>query len=156
MAKTNAMRLLDVAKIEYKVKEYQVDEDKLGGVQVAHKLEMPADEVFKTLVARGDKNGVNIFCIPINCELDLKKAALVSKNKKIEMLAMKEVLPITGYMVGACSPIGMKKDFPLYVDETAILFDEIGVSAGIRGCEIIVNGEKLCYFVNGVLADLTL
>ncbi len=155
MTKTNVMRLLDQAKIVYQAKEYEVDETNYFGVQVAEKFDMSPDEVFKTLVTKGDKNGINVFCIPINCELNLKKAAIVSGNKKIEMLLMKDLLRVTGYIRGGCSPIGMKKKYPTFIDETAILFDQIGVSAGARGCEVILNGEALCAFVKGQLCDLT-
>ncbi len=155
MTRTNAMRLLDVAQIEYQTREYSVTDDNYFGVQVAQNFGMSADEVFKTLVTTGDKNGYNIFCIPINCELNLKKAAMISGNKKIEMIPMKDILSVTGYIRGGCSPIGMKKKFPTFIDETAILFENIGVSAGARGCEIILDPETLCNFVHGVFCDIT-
>ncbi len=155
MTKTNAMRMLDAAKIEYQTREFEVSEDNYCGVQVAKHFNMCADEVFKTLVTKGDKSGINVFCIPINTELNLKKAAISSNNKKIEMLPMKNILSVTGYIRGGCSPIGMKKKFPTFIDETAILFDNIGVSAGARGCEIIINPDKLCEFVQGTFCDLT-
>ncbi len=155
MKKTNAMRLLSLANIAYSVKEYEVIENGSFGKQAAEKLGVSEDEIFKTLVTVGDKNGINIFCIPVNCELNLKKAAHASQNKKVEMVLMKDVLATTGYMVGACSPIGMKKQYPTYIDETAILFDEIGVSAGVRGGEIILNPYSLCSFVNAAFCDLT-
>lgn len=155
LVKTNAMRLLDLENIQYKIKEYTPDENNLLGLESLEQVGMTGDEVFKTLVTKGDKNGVNIFCIPLNCELDLKKAAIVSGNKKIEMAHMKDVLPLTGYVKGGCSPIGMKKKYPTYINETAILFDEIAVSAGIRGGQIVINGEILCDFVDGNLCDLT-
>lgn len=155
LVKTNAMRLLDLENIQYKIKEYTPDENNLLGLESLEQVGMTGDEVFKTLVTKGDKNGVNIFCIPLNCELDLKKAAIVSGNKKIEMAHMKDVLPLTGYVKGGCSPIGMKKKYPTYINETAILFDEIAVSAGVRGGQIVINGEILCDFVDGNLCDLT-
>ncbi len=153
--KTNAMRLLDKAKINYKVIEYEVDEDNIGGLLVAEKLSMSADEVFKTLVTVGDKKSINVFCIPINCELNLKKAATVSGNKKIEMLQLKDVLATTGYIRGACSPVGMKKAFPTFIDETALLFDTIGVSAGAKGLELIIEPESLANYVNAKFCDIT-
>ncbi len=155
MKKTNAIRLLEQGKINFATKEFKVQEDNWHGEQVAEHFEMDASTVYKTLVTRGDKNGVNIFCIAINCELDLKKAAKESGNKSIEMLPMKEVLGTTGYMIGGCSPIGMKKNFPTYIDETAQLFPKIGVSAGARGFEIVLNPEDLCDFVDGKFCDLT-
>ena len=115
---------------------------------------MPAETVFKTLVTRGDKNGVNIFCIPVDCELDLKKAASASGNKKIEMIHVRELLGLTGYIRGGCSPIGMKKKYPTYIDETAFLFDEIAVSAGQRGCQIIISPISLISYVKAAERDL--
>ncbi len=155
MTKTNAMRLLDLSKIKYSTKEYKVNNDELLGAQVAAKFGMSADEVFKTLVAKGDKNGINVFCIPVNRELNFKKAAAASGNKKIEMLAVKDILSVTGYVRGGCSPIGMKKKYPTYIDESALLFDEIGVSAGAKGCEIIISSETLCGFIGACFFDLT-
>ena len=155
MPKTNAMRMLEDAKIPYKMFEYAVVKNGQYGQQAAAQLAMPADGIFKTLVTRGDNGRIHVFCIPVNHQLHLKKAAVVSRNKKIEMLPEKEVWPITGYKVGACSPVGMKKAFPTYIDETAVLFDEIGVSAGIKGGEIVLNPTLLCNFVKGQFADLT-
>ncbi len=155
MTKTNAMRLLDLSKIEYSTKEYTVKSDELLGVQVAATVGMSADEVFKTLVAKGDKNGINVFCIPVSRELNLKKAAAASGNKKIEMLPVKDILSVTGYVRGGCSPIGMKKKYPTYIDETALLFDEIGVSGGAKGCEIIIKSDILGSFINACFYDLT-
>ena len=133
MVKTNAMRLLEQAGISYRSLEYEVDEAILSGENVAEQIDMPKDQVFKTLVAKGEKNGVIVFCIPVNAELNPKKAATIVGEKKIEMLHVKELLVTTGYIRGGCSPIGMKKKYPIYMDETAILFDEITVSAGVRG-----------------------
>ncbi len=155
LTKTNAMRLLDQANISYKIKSYPVNDTYFSGIYSAEKFEMSPDEVFKTLVTKGDKNGINVFCIPVSQELDLKKAATISKNKKIEMISVKDMLPITGYVRGACSPIGMKKAFPTFLDETAILFDEIGISAGAKGTEIIINAELLCEFIGATFHDLT-
>ena len=117
---------------------------------------MAPEQVFKTLVTRGDKNGINVFCIPVDMELDLKKAAVASKNKKVEMTHMKELLALTGYIRGGCSPVGMKKKYPTYFDETCQLFDEIAVSAGERGHQMILPLEQLVALVNGELADITL
>lgn len=154
MTKTNAMRLLDAEKIEYKTAEYEYDENDLSGVKAAKSLNMPEERLFKTLVAKGDKTGYTVFCIPVAEELDLKKAARVSGNKKVEMLHVKELLPVTGYIRGGCSPIGMKKKFPVYIDETAQLFDEIGISAGVRGCQILISPYSLIKYTGAVLEDL--
>lgn len=154
MKKTNAIRMLDKAKIPYKITEYEVKNTTFTSDEIIGKLGMNGEKVFKTLVTRGDKNGINIFCIPIDCELDLKKSAIVSKNKKIEMILEKELLGITGYVRGGCSPIGMKKQYPTYINETALLYDEIGVSGGAKGCEVIINPEKLCDFIQGEFCDI--
>lgn len=154
MVKTNAMRLLDADKIKYRSETYEYDENDLSGVTVAAKLSMPPEQLFKTLVTKGDKTGYMVFCIPVAEELDLKKAAVCSKNKKIEMLHVKDLLPVTGYIRGGCSPIGMKKKFPTFIDETAQLFDEIGVSAGVRGCQIIISPDDLVKYTDAVLEDL--
>lgn len=154
MVKTNAIRLVEMAGISYRTEEYEVDENNLSGMHVVEQVSLDAQQVFKTLVTRGDKNGINVFCIPVNCELDLKKAASISGNKKIEMTHMKELLGLTGYIRGGCSPIGMKKKYPTYIDETATLFDEIAVSAGVRGCQIILNPEDLNNFVQGKMVDI--
>lgn len=153
--KTNAMRLLDAAKIPYTVRTYEYEEDDLSGTHAADAIAMAREAVFKTLVARGDKTGFAVFCIPVAEALDLKKAARVSGNKSVEMLHVKELLPTTGYVRGGCSPIGMKKKFPTYIDETAVLFEEIAVSAGQRGMQLIVNPEELRTFVEAAYAELT-
>jgi ybaK/ebsC protein len=155
MVKTNAMRLLDQANISYRTVEYEVDENHLAGEHVAEQIQMPLDQVFKTLVAKGEKKGIQVFCIPVNTELDLKKAANTVGDKKIEMLHVKDLLSTTGYIRGGCSPIGMKKKFPTFMDETAELFDEISISAGVRGCQIILNPMELVKFMEIQLADLT-
>ncbi|MGM9551659.1 MAG: Cys-tRNA(Pro) deacylase [Clostridia bacterium] len=154
MTKTNAMRLLEQAGIEFETKEYEVDENDLSGETVAKKVNMDPDSVFKTLVTKGDKNGIAVFCIPVTGELDLKKAAKATGNKKIEMVAVKELLGLTGYIRGGCSPVGMKKAYPTFIDETAVLFDKIAVSAGVRGCQMILDPEKLTKYVNAVQIDL--
>ena len=146
--KTNAMRLLDSAQIDYAVRTYEFDEDDLSGVHAADAVGMAREAVFKTLVARGDKTGFAVFCIPVLDELDLRRAAQVSGNKKLEMIHVKELLPLTGYIRGGCSPIGMKKKYPTYIDETSILFDEIAVSAGQRGLQIILSPDDLARFVD--------
>lgn len=155
MIKTNVMRLLDQAKINYTTKEYEVDESDLSGEHAAELIGFPAEQVFKTLVARGEKKGILVFCIPVNSELNLKKAAAAVGDKKIEMVHVKELPGLTGYIRGGCSPVGMKKKYPTFLDETARLFDAISVSAGVRGCQVIINPEHLTGYVNAVVCDLT-
>ncbi len=154
MIKTNVMRLLDQAGIKYKAMEYEVDENNLGGEHVAQLINMPAEQVFKTLVAKGEKKGIVVFCIPVNLELNLKKAASVIGDKKIELLPVKDLLATTGYIRGGCSPIGMKKKFPTYIDETAVLYDEITVSAGVRGCQLCIPREALIEYIGASLCDI--
>ena len=154
--KTNAMRQLDSAGIEYEMGEYEYSEDDLSGVHAAEALGVSEDEVFKTLVTRGDDNNLFVFVIPSGASLDLKKAAQVSGNKKIEMIHVKEIFDLTGYIRGGCSPIGMKKSYPTYIDETAVLFDRIYFSAGKRGVQIILSPEILSDFIGADFADLTI
>ncbi len=154
MIKTNVMRLLDQAGISYRAMEYEVDENNLSGEHVAGMIGLPPEQVFKTLAVKGEKRGIAVFCIPVNLELNLKKAASVLGDKKLEMLPVKELLPVTGYIRGGCSPIGMKKKFPTYIDETAILFEEITVSAGVRGCQLCIPREALLTYLAAVLCDI--
>ncbi|MDR2947891.1 MAG: Cys-tRNA(Pro) deacylase [Prevotella sp.] len=146
--KTNAVRLLDKEKIEYKLIPYQVDESDLSAVHVAEQLNEPVEQVFKTLVLKGDKSGYFVCIIPGAEELDLKAAAKVSGNKSCDMVPMKDLLNITGYIRGACSPIGMKKQFPTYIDDSYKNFDYIYVSAGKRGLQIQLNPKDLMGIVN--------
>lgn len=150
------MRMLDTAGIKYSCYEYDCEESDLSGTTVASKIGLPAEMVFKTLVAKGDKSGFCVFCIPVESELDLKLAAKNSGNKRVELLPVKELLPTTGYIRGGCSPVGMKKSFPTYFDETLILFDDITVSAGVRGCQLRVNAEELVQFLGGTVCPLTM
>jgi len=143
MKKTNAARILDGLEIDYKLCEYEVDESDLSAESVAKKVNLPLEQVFKTLVARGDKTGVLLACIPGGMELDLKAIAEISGNKKVEMVPLKEVQPLTGYIRGGVSPIGTKKHFPLYLDERAVKFPFISISAGIRGCQIFIEPGNL-------------
>lgn len=139
MVKTNVMRLLDAANISYESKEYEVDEKDLSGSHAADMMGADHDTIFKTLVLKGEKTGYLVCCIPVDEELDLKKVAKAAHDKKVEMIPMKDLLPLTGYIRGGCSPIGMKKKFPLYIEETAILFEKIAVSAGQRGVQILLS-----------------
>jgi len=155
MTTTNAMRLLMKANIPFGTSEYTVDESDLSGVHAAHELGIDPEVMFKTLVARGDKKGISVFCIPVAEELDLKKCAAVTGDKKIEMIHVKELLGLTGYIRGGCSPIGMKKKYPTWIDETAQLCDRIYVSAGMRGQQLILAPDALCDFIDAQYADLT-
>lgn len=155
MQKTNAARLLEKAKIPFETKEYEVDESDLSGIHVAESVGLNQDIVFKTLVARGDKNGLCVFCIPCAEELDLKKAAKVSGNKKIEMLPLKELLPTTGYIRGGCSPIGMKKKLPTYFHNSSLDYEKIAVSGGARGVQFFLSPKDLISFVGAACADIT-
>ncbi|MBQ6715366.1 MAG: Cys-tRNA(Pro) deacylase [Clostridia bacterium] len=154
MTITNVMRLLTKAEIAFETAEYEVDESDLSGVHAAEMLGFDVESVFKTLVARGDKNGINVFVIPVGEELDLKKCAVVSGNKKIEMIKVTELLPLTGYIRGGCSPIGMKKKFPTYIDETAVLSEKISVSAGQRGVQVLLSSDDLLNYIGAKYADL--
>ena len=153
--KTNAMRLLEQAGIPFRVQTYEFDEEHLSGAHVASQVSLPEDQIFKTLVVRGEKKGIMVFCIPVMMELDLKKAAKISGDKKIEMTHVKELLGLTGYIRGGCSPVGMKKKYPTWFDETAMLYDEIAVSAGVRGAQIIVNPDALKDYVEAAYGDVT-
>lgn len=154
MTKTNAMRMLEKANISFSTKEYEVDENDLSGEHLANQLGLPCEQVFKTLVARGERNGIMVFCIPVNEELDLKKASVLTKDKKIEMVPVKELLGLTGYIRGGCSPIGMKKKYPTFIDETVILFEEVYISAGVRGAQIIIKPDDLISFTDAKTYDL--
>ncbi len=154
MTVTNAMRLLKQAGIEFDTSTYEVDESDLSGVHLAQVLGVDVDCVFKTLVTRSDKRNLYVFCIPAAEELDLKKCAAAVGEKKIEMIQVKELLGLTGYIRGGCSPVGMKKKFPTVFDETAQLFDRIYVSAGQRGIQMIVDPMQLAEYVEARFADV--
>jgi len=154
--KTNAARLLDKAKIKYELIPYEVDENDLGAVHVAEQLKEPVEMVFKTLVLKGDKTGYFVCVIPGAEEVDLKKAAKVSGNKSCEMIPMKELLPVTGYIRGACSPIGMKKQFPTYIHETCLSFSQIYISAGKRGLQLYIAPQNLINEVKAKTENLIL
>jgi Cys-tRNA(Pro)/Cys-tRNA(Cys) deacylase len=146
--KTNAARLLDAAGIAYTLVEYAVDEEHLDASHVAEQLGEDIDRVFKTLVLRGDKSGPFVCVIPGSFEVDLKVAARISGNKNCEMLHVKELLPLTGYIRGGCSPIGMKKLFPTFIHESALLYDTIYVSAGVRGLQLCLSPQDLIQFID--------
>lgn len=152
--KTNAVRLVQQAKIPCREAFYEFDEHDLNGNHAAAAIGKPAEEVFKTLVARGERTGINVFCIPVCCELDLKKAAKAAGDKNMELVPVKELLMLTGYIRGGCSPVGMKKKYPTYFDETCQLYDEIAVSAGARGHQMLVPPEALAALVGAKLVDI--
>lgn len=152
--KTNAARKLDELKIEYKLIEYAVDEEHLDAIHVAQEVGMPASQVFKTLCVRGDKNGVMFAVIPGDGELDLKALAKASGNKRAELVALKEVLPLTGYIRGGCSPLGAKKNYPVYMDATSNNWPEIAISAGQRGMQIVAAPQDLQRATNATVVPL--
>lgn len=154
-AKTNAVRLVEQAGIPFREASYDFDENDLNGLHAAEGIGMPPEQVFKSLVARSGKGGLYVFCIPVCCELDLRKAARAAGEKSVELVHVKELLGLTGYIRGGCSPVGMKKKFPTFLDETAVLYDEIAVSAGARGRQLILNAEALKDFLQAEFADLT-
>ena len=155
MKKTNAARLLDRLKIEYETVEYPVDESDLSAEHVAAAIGQPLERVFKTLVARGDKTGIVVACVPGGAELDLKALASASGNKRVALVPMKEVLPLTGYMRGGCSPLGMKKNYPVYIDEDAFQHDTIYFSAGLRGLQLHMTPSNLQKAADATKAKLT-
>ncbi|MCQ2381442.1 MAG: Cys-tRNA(Pro) deacylase [Acidaminococcaceae bacterium] len=152
--KTNAARILDDLQVAYRLVEYLVDEEHLDAVSVAQKVGMPPEQVFKTLCVRGDAIPVMFAVIPGNGELNLKALAMVSGNKRCELVALKELLPLTGYIRGGCSPIGAKKNYPVFMDETCFLWDEIAISAGKRGLQIVVNPEMLVKAIDIKIGNL--
>lgn len=154
MKKTNALRHLDAVGIPYETFEYDADAE-VDGVKIAELNHLPVEAVFKTLITEGKDKEHFVFVIPVAEELDLKKAAKVCGEKKIEMLRVKDLLPLTGYVRGGCSPVGMKKLFPTYIHETAILYDAIYVSAGKKGLQMRVNPEELGRLTRAEFADIT-
>ncbi len=154
MKKTNAVRILESNSISYELFSYEFNEDEIDAVSVANKINAPHEQVFKTLVASGDKTGTVVFVIPGNEELNLKKAASASSNKKIEMIKLKDLLPLTGYIRGGCSPVGMIKKYPTFIEETSALFDRIYVSSGIRGMQMLLSPADLANVTDAVFSDL--
>lgn len=152
--KTNVARLLDKAKIPYELVPYEVDENDLAATHIASQLGEDIKCVFKTLVLRGERNGLMVCVVPGDATVDLKKAAKAAGDKKVEMIAMKELLPLTGYIRGGCSPIGMKKPYPTYFHLTALDFDRIYVSAGRRGLQLHIDPQLLINYVGAQVADL--
>lgn len=155
LKKTNVARILDGLKIVYELREYKVDESDLSAESVALKIEMPLEQVFKTLVVSGDKNGALLACIPGGAELDLKALAMQSGNKKVEMVPLKDVQKLTGYIRGGVSPLGTKKQYHVYVDESMILWEKIAISAGVRGCQILIDPKALITATGGTLCKIS-
>ena len=154
LKKTNAARILDGLGIDYEIKTYVVDENDLSAVHVAEVSGLDIDMIFKTLVARGDRSGVIMAVIGGGDELDLKALARASGNKSVEMIALKELLPLTGYMRGGCSPLGAKKNYPVFLDSRALTLDKISISAGLRGMQIVLKPHDLIKAVNATVADI--
>ena len=146
-SKTNAIRILQQAKIPFEEAFYEFDENDLNGMHAANAIGYPPEQVFKTLVVRGAKTGIHVFCIPVCCELDLKKAAAAARDKNVTLVPVKELLALTGYIRGGCSPVGMKKKYPTHLEETCLLFDKIAVSAGERGHQMIADPEALATLI---------
>ncbi len=154
-AKTNAARLLDKANIKYDLVPYEVNENDLSAVHVAEQLGADVKTIFKTLVLRGDRNGIFVCVIPGDGEVDLKAAAKVSGNKKADLIPMKELLPLTGYIRGGCSPIGMKKRYPTFIDASCLVLPKICISAGVRGLQIRLAPVDLVAFLDAGVESLT-
>jgi Cys-tRNA(Pro)/Cys-tRNA(Cys) deacylase len=152
--KTNAARLLDRAKIPYELIPYKFDENDLSAPHVAEALNEPMERVFKTLVLKGDKSGYLVCVIPGDSEVDLKKAAKVSGNKNCDLIPQKDLLPLTGYIRGGCSPVGMKKHFPTYIHATCLRYDHIFVSAGQRGLQMKIGSKDLVAFAKAETAEI--
>jgi len=155
MKKTNAARFLDNLNIEYRLMEYEVDESDVSAEAVANKTNLPLEQVFKTLVARGDKSGIVLACIPGGAQLDLKRLSEISGNKKVEMVPVKEIQALTGYIRGGVSPIGTKKHYPVYLDESALKFPFVAISAGVRGCQILLDPENLSKAVGAQFTSIS-
>ncbi|MFL6450113.1 MAG: Cys-tRNA(Pro) deacylase [Bryobacteraceae bacterium] len=153
MAKSNAVRLLDDLKVKYDLRDYEVDPDDLTAESVADKIGLP-DQVFKTLVVKGDRNGVVMAVVPGSAELDLKALAKLSGDRRVEMVPLKDVQPLTGYIRGGVTALAAKKQFPVFLDETAILFDVISVSAGVRGTQILLNPADYITAVNATTGEI--
>lgn len=155
-AKTNASRILDKLNIAYTLHEYEWDEDHLDAQSVADKVGLPCGQLFKTLVLRGDKTGIVMACIPGDKELDLKKLASASGNKKVEMVPVKDIVTLTGYIRGGVSPLGCKKKYPLYIDRSVVPMDTVSISAGRRGLQIFLKGTDLIDACEGIVSDITM
>ncbi len=145
---------MKLSKIKYEIIEYEVDEADLSGIHIADEVGLPYEMVFKTIVAKGDKSGFCVFCLPCHKEIDLKAAAAASGNKKVEPLCVKDLLGVTGYIRGGCSPVGMKKKFPTYFDSSAEQLQRLTVSAGIRGAQLLIEAEDILKYTEAVLCKI--
>ena len=154
MSKTNACRILDSLGVHYTLRDYEVDPDDLSAETVAAKVGMPPEQVFKTLAVRGDRNGVSVAVIPGNFELDLKALAALTGDRKIELLPLKEVQSVTGYIRGGVTALGMKKDYPVFVDETMEIWDEVSVSAGVRGTQIVLSPAEYLRATSATIGEI--
>ena len=154
MSKTNACRILDSLGVHYTLRDYEVDPDDLSAEAVAAKVGMPPEQVFKTLAVRGDRNGVSVAVIPGNFELDLKALAALTGDRKIELLPLKEVQSVTGYIRGGVTALGMKKDYPVFVDETMEIWDEVAVSAGVRGTQIVLSPAEYLRATSATIGEI--
>ena len=152
--KTNALRMLDKAKIPYSIKEYEYDEEHLDGRHVASQVDMDPNAIFKTLVLHDHHNEHLVCCVPVLEEIDLKKLAKLARRKSVEMIHQKDLLSVTGYMRGGCSPVGMKKQFPTYIDESILKVDAVAFSAGKRGYQMIVNVQQILTYLNVKVGDI--
>lgn len=152
--KTNAARLLDSLKIQYELREYEVDPDDLTAQTVAAKINFPIEQVFKTLVVRGNKTGVLLGVVPGNMQLDLKALAKLSGNSDVKVVPLKEVETLTGYIRGGVTALACKKPYPVYVDETVILFDQISISAGMRGTQILIHPDDYTSAVKATVGEI--
>ena len=152
--KTNALRLLDASKIPYRTLSYAWEEGLFDGELVAGKIGMNPSSVFKTLVAKGERKGHAVFLVPVNMELDLKAAAVLLQDKKVELIHVNDLLGLTGYIRGGCSPVGMKKQFPTFIDESSMSFGEIAVSAGVRGLQMVIDPKVLVTFLHAQTGKL--
>ena len=151
---TNAVRIVKQAGFDCKDAFYAYDENDLNGMHAAEGIGLPPEQVYKTLVAKGQKTGIHVFCIPVCCELDLKKAAKAAGDKSMELIPVKDLLALTGYIRGGCSPVGMKKKYPTYLEETCQLYEEIAVSAGERGHQMILSPDGLAQITNAEFVDI--
>ncbi len=154
MEKTNAVRILEQKKVPFEIESYEVDESDLSAVAVASKTGLDIDRIFKTLVLRSNTNEIFVCVIPGACELDLKKAAKTAGFKKVDLIPVKEILSLTGYIRGGCSPIGMKKHYPAFIDETCLLYESIFVSAGVRGLQVNLKADALADLIDAEICDL--
>lgn len=153
-SKTNAIRILQQKKIPYEEAFYEYDERDLNGMHAANAIGFPPEQVYKTLVTQGARTGIHVFCIPVCCELDLRKAAKAVGDKSIALVPTKDLLGLTGYIRGGCSPVGMKKQYPTHIEESCLLFDMIAVSAGARGHQMILSPEALAALVGADYCNL--